>query len=470
MHGVFIENGLSDWQIVQHHNGRAQITLSGSWLVPKAAVKQGVESARPLARVLSEEDNSQIIPWTYTESKKNEDSFSGNWNICLSLPAGGLYRIETGLETKGTAPGVLWMFRGDTRLHIGVGDVFIIGGQSNSAGYGKDFAFDPPELGVHLYRNRHVWDLATHPMNESAFGANAKNAEMGVSGTCPYLAFGKNFRKFSHYPVGLVATAMGGQAMKRWNPEGGKLYTNMVDQAKACGGDFAGVLWYQGCSDTDERNAGDYKEKLYNMIKAFRKELGYDIPFFTYQLNRQVDGVNDSGWGMVREAQRLSARELPAVYILPTIDCSLSDSIHNDAHSCIRLGERMARLCGNILYNGPEFFAPEIVSAVCKDTEVTLSFANMQLGFVVQSPHYENLGLTFTDDKGEIPFEQADFPKDAKNTIAISLARRPRGNCYVSYGWQANPTFMPLLDEVTYLPPLSFYQFPVTLASGSSDK
>lgn len=464
MHGVFIEKGLSDWQIVQHHDKKANVTLSGSWNVPKAAIKQGVENAQPMIRVLSEEDNSQIIPWSYTECEKNEDLVTGSWSAALTLPAGGLYRIETALETKGSAPGILWMFRGDTRLHIGVGDVFIIGGQSNSAGYGKDSAFDPPQLGVHLYRNRHSWDLATHPMNESAFGANAKNAEMGVSGTSPYLSFGKNFRKFSHYPVGLIATAMGGQAMKRWNPEGGKLYMNMLEQAKACGGDCAGVLWYQGCSDTDERNAPVYKEKFYAMVKAFRKELGYDIPFFTFQLNRQVDGPNDAGWGMVREAQRMAAAELPAVYILPSIDCTLSDSIHNDAHSCIRLGERMARLCGNILYDGPEFFAPEIASADCKDTEVTLSFAHMQLGFVVQSSHYENLGFTFMDDKGEIPFEQAEFPKDAKNTITLSLARRPKGNCFVSYGWQANPTFMPLLDEVTYLPPLSFYQFPVKLA------
>ena len=463
MHGVFIEKGLSDWQIVQHRNKKAEISLSGTWIVPNAAIKQGVKDARPMVRVLSEEDNSQIIPWTYGESEKNEDLFSGTWSITLTLPAGGLYRIETGLETKGTAPGVQWVFRGDTRLHIGVGDIFIIGGQSNSAGYGKDTAFDPPELGIHLFRNRHVWDLATHPMNESAFGADAKNAEMGVSGTSPYLSFGKNFRKFSHYPVGLVATAMGGQAMKRWNPEGGKLYVNMVEQAKACGGDFAGVLWYQGCSDADERNSALYKERYYSMIKAFRKELGYDIPFFTFQLNRQIDGANDSSWGIVREAQRTAAKDLPEVYILPTLDCSLSDAIHNDAHSCIRLGERMARLCGHVLYDGPDFLAPEIASAVCKDTEVTLSFNNMQRGFVIQSSLYENMGITFMDDKGEIPFERAYFPRDARNTISISLERKPVGSCSVSYGWQANPTHTPPLDEVTYLPLLSFYQFPVTL-------
>jgi hypothetical protein len=300
-------------------------------------------------------------------------------------------------------------------------------------------------------------------MNESAFGADAKNAEMGVSGISPYLSFGKNFRRFSHYPVGLVATAMGGQAMKRWNPEGGKLYLNMLEQAKACGKAFAGVLWYQGCSDTDERNAPAFREKYFTMIEAFRKDLGYDIPFFTFQLNRQVDGENDPGWGMVREAQRMAAKELPQVYVLPTIDCTLSDSIHNDAHSCMRLGERMARLCGSILYHGPAFAAPEITEADCTDTQAVLSFANMERGFVVQSPLYENLGFTFQDEQGEIPFEKAEFSKETPNRISIVLNRKPVGYCHVSYGWQANPVVLPLRDEVTYLPLLSFYQFPVKI-------
>lgn len=461
MHGVFIEQGLSDWQIVQHRNKIGTVHLSGSWIVPKAAIKQGVEDARPMIRVLHEDDNSQIIPWTYTEREKNEDGVTGTWSVTLEIPAGGLYRIETGLETLGTAPGILWQFRGDLRLHIGVGDVFLIGGQSNSAGFGKDTAYDPAELGVHLFRNRHTWDIATHPMNESTFGADAKNAEMGVSGNSPYLSFGKNFRKYSHYPVGFIASAMGGMPMKRWIAGEGKLYLNMLAQVKACGGQIAGVLWYQGCSDTDEKNAPAYKEKYYNMIKAFREDLGYTVPFFTFQLNRQINGINDSGWGQVREAQRMATHELEEVYILPTMDCSLSDGIHNDAHACIRLGERMARLCGNILYNEQEFFAPEIAKATVKDSTATLFFNNMKLGFVCASDLAVDCGFTFTDDKGEIPYEKVEFSKEEKNTLTFNFDRVPVGDVMVSHGWQANPTYILLKDEVTFLPPLSFYNYPV---------
>ena len=63
--------------------------------------------------------------------------------------------------------GIEWAQRGDTRQHWGVGDVWLIAGQSNCAGYGKDPVEDPSELGVHLLGNDLHWDLATHPLNDS---------------------------------------------------------------------------------------------------------------------------------------------------------------------------------------------------------------------------------------------------------------------------------------------------------------
>lgn len=42
----------------------------------------------------------------------------------------------------------------DTIHHIGVGDLYVIAGQSNAAGYGKDSIYNPSEIEVHLLRNR----------------------------------------------------------------------------------------------------------------------------------------------------------------------------------------------------------------------------------------------------------------------------------------------------------------------------
>ena len=185
MHGVFITDGVTDWQIVQHTNGYANLSFSGTWQVPKAAVEIGVKSAVPLIRVVHQDDNSQIIPWTEANISHGDNPCHGTWNAEIQVPAGGLYRIETGLYTKSINPDLRWTFRGDVRVHIGVGDIFVIAGQSNSSGYGRDWAFDPPMPGVHLYRNRKKWDLACHPINESTFAADEVNAELGVSGVSP---------------------------------------------------------------------------------------------------------------------------------------------------------------------------------------------------------------------------------------------------------------------------------------------
>lgn len=459
-HGVFIEKGLSDWQIVQHINDKASITFEGSWHVIKDAVKIGVKDARPQIRVVSEEDNSQIIPWQEVTSFPADDYVTGTWKTTLTIPAGGLYRIETGLVVNSTNPQFKWTFRGDTRLHVGVGDVFLIAGQSNSAGYGKDAAFDPPQPGVHLYRNRHSWDLAAHPFNESSYAGDVANAERGVSGVSPYLAFGKAFRRLSHYPVGFIASAMGGMPIKRWNPDGGKLYQNMLQQTLACGR-ITGVLWYQGCSNTDEKGLVDYKEKFYDIINSFRRDLGYPVRFFTYQLNREANSVADEGYGTIREIQRIAAHELEDVYILPTIHCGLSDAIHNNAHSCIMLGENMAKLCGHVLYGTKEFFAPEIEQAVAKDDTVTATFQNTAASFVIPDNRYEACGFTLKDSLGTVPCDtiQAD-----KNKIIIKATRSIQGDAFLSFAYEANPTRVPPLDEITYLPPLSFYEYPVTVA------
>lgn len=459
-HGVFITKGIEDWQIVQHTDHKATVNFEGTWQVIKDAVKIGVKDAQPLIRVISEEDNSQVLPWQTTEITPADDYITGSWKATLTIPAGGLYRIETGLLVNSTNPDLKWTFRGDTRLHIGVGDVFLIAGQSNSAGYGKDAAFDPPELGVHLFRNRHSWDLASHPFNESTFAGDVANAERGVSGVSPYLAFGKAFKKLSRYPVGFIASAMGGMPIKRWNPEGGPLYRNMVEQTKACG-KIAGVLWYQGCSNTDDKGLVDYKDKLYDVINCFRRDIGYPVKFFTFQLNREVNCTLDNGYGTIREIQRLATQELEDVYILPTIHCGLSDAIHNNAHSCIMLGENMARLCGNILYNTKAFFPPEILSATTHENVVTVSFRNVELSFVVPDNRPETCGFTITDSNGKVPFKPV---KAEGNSFIIETERNLEGDAFISFAYEANPTHVPPLDEVTYLPPLSFYNYRITYA------
>lgn len=461
MHGITLTNRPADWEIIQQENGFGSAFLEGVYQVHPAAIQVGVESVRPVVRVMNENDNSCVIPWTEMEHKTNPD-FTGSFSCTLKIPAGGLYRIETSLETKSTVPELTWLYRGDTALHIGVGNLFIIAGQSNSAGHSWDYAQDPPTLGVHLFRNRNLWDLATHPMNESTLAGSLPNEEMGIPGVSPYLSFGRNFQTLSHCPVGLIQTALGGSPLSRWMPEDGDLYKNMVDKLSLTKGKYAGVLWYQGCSDTDPDNAPSYYERFRKMVESLRDTLGYSIPFFTFQLNRQVDGLHDECWGMVREAQRKAAQTIPDIYVLPTINCPISDGIHNSAHANVMLGEKLAKLCAHVLCGQEAFFAPALSGITLEEPRVLkLTFENMRLGFVLYSGAGKNSGFTLADGDGEISVESLHSPRQAGNTLYLHLSREPKPDALLSFCCEANPTMIPPVDEVTYLPPLAFDRIPV---------
>lgn len=460
MHGITLIKRPSDWEILQQENGAAQVTLEGTYQVHPAAIQVGVESVRPIVRVMREDDNTCVIPWTEMEHQPGEN-FSGAFCHTFSIPAGGLYRIDTSLETKSTVPELTWLYRGDCILHLGVGNLFVIAGQSNSAGFSKDYAMDPPALGVHLFRNRSRWDIASHPMNESTDAGSLPNEEMGIPGVSPYLSFGKNFKEFSRCPVGLIQTSLGGSPISRWLPDG-DLYGNMMDKIRMTGGKYAGILWYQGCSDTDQDNAPQYGERFRIFVEAVRKELGYEIPFFTFQLNRQVRGLHDECWSIVREAQRKAAAEIPGVYVLPTTNCALSDGIHNSAHANVALGERMARLCSGVLCGTKPFLAPELTSIQVENgTTMVLSFSHMDLGFNLYSSNGEDSGFRVEDGSGLIPVKAVHYNRQDKNVLHLELEQEPGKDAVLSFCPGANPTMVPPVDEVTYLPPLAFHRIPV---------
>lgn len=475
MHGVTILAGPSDWEILQQEKGYAQITLKGTYKVHSAALEVGVQSAMPVIRVIKEEDNMAVIPWTAANKVTKKEYFTGEFETTLIIPSGGLYRIETGLETRSVQSDLSWMFRGDCVLHVGVGNLFIIAGQSNSAGYSRDYCMDPPDVSVHLFRNRDQWDLASHPMNESTDAGSIANEEMGIPGVSPYLSFGKCYAAYTHMPVGLIQTALGGSSIRRWRPNEGDLYQNMLGKIHKTKGRYAGILWYQGCSDTDPESAPFYYEHFKDFVQSVREELGYKIHFFTMQLNRQINGSYDRGWGLVREAQKRAAREIEGVTTLSTTNLNLSDEIHNSAQANVVLGEKLAKQCSNVLNGTEEYESPTLKNVEFTDMKekkvlgirgiwLKLSFAHVKTCFLLYSRRGNESGFTLEDEEGEIEIKSIRANREDRNHIYLELGRMINGETYLSFAWKADPVRFPVVDEVTYLPPLSFYKNKITIS------
>ena len=122
---VLIESGARDWQIFQQRDGKADITLTG-----RVVRADGVGPFRVYARVVRENSFTAVTPWILAEMSGEEYTV-----LLKDVPAGGLYTIETTLA--GELHEAEWGLKGDMVCHVGVGDLYVIAGQSNAAGYGK---------------------------------------------------------------------------------------------------------------------------------------------------------------------------------------------------------------------------------------------------------------------------------------------------------------------------------------------
>ena len=456
-YGVEILSGLQDWQVLQRHDGAARITLRGRWQLEKGAIRAGVSSATPVFRLVSEQDQSLIVPWTACDRQTGGDVLTGEevkgeWEAEATLPQGGPYRLETSLDAVSKATGEHWMFRGDIRVHVGVGDVFCMAGQSNAAGYAKGLAFDPPDVRVRLQRNSGKWDMAAHPMNDATGAADCVNAPMGITGTSPFLSFGRRYADYTGLPVGLIQTAQGGSPMARWdNARNGDLYRNMMEKIGPSG-DVRAVLWYQGCADADAESAAVYAESFARMVDEARKEAGWQIPFFTMQLNRYETQTDAASWGKIKEIQRQAALNLDKVWLLPTAGIPQGDEIHSSAAGNVMLGEMLARQVHGALNGGPAFEAPDLKEARLEGENIRLVFRNTN-GLIRLRPLHDASDFCLTDERGGNPIQSVAVQDQA---LLLTPARPVKGKAYLSYGARPQGPEGGIVDQQTFLPIIAF--------------
>ena len=449
--GVRIHEGLSDWQVLQRRDGKAAVHLKGDWQLEKGAIKAGVSSATPVIRVVNELDQSLIQPWTPCDVQTGDD-VCGRWETTLTLPQGGPYRIDTSLDAVSAASGDHWMFHGDIRVHIGVGDLICMAGQSNAAGYAKGVAFDPPDVRVHLLRNSGHWDMAAHPMNDATDAADCVNAPMGVTGTSPFLAFGRRYADYTGLPVGLIQAAQGGSPMKRWDDaRDGDLLAGMLSKLEACGGVRA-IVWYQGCADANPEDAAIYAESFAHMVDVVRRHTGECTPVFTMQLNKFTLQEDKASWAAIKEAQRQAANTLDNVYLLPTATLPMSDDVHNSAAGNVALGEMLARQLHSVLNGGPAYAAPAPEKAVLTENGVRLSCRSagplMRLNCCVDCQDF-----TLTDDTGSVSVTEL---KLNGSEILLTPEKPLTGHVTLSYGCEPLQPLGPIIDQYTYLPLIAF--------------
>ena len=437
-----------DYTVFQQTDGFCDITVSGT-VSPEA-------DGDVMLAIVREYNGTYVRKW-----EKASVSGPGFSHTFRRVPAGGLYSVLSVVCRDGMTydSGLC----GAVALHIGVGDIFVIAGQSNSAGFSKTPGVREPVQGVHLFRNRCTWDIASDPMNEKTDTAHSENAEMYIPGQSPWLAFASALKRELGYPIGLIQTSVGGSPLSAWNPEeNGILFRNMIRTVSMCGGRVKGVLWYQGESDAGgETETSGYLARFADFVSAVRRELNApQLPFLTVQLNKLLsctDPDTDRRFAEIREAQR-KAGKIPGVTVIPSLDLTLSDEIHNNSASNNALGERIAFTALGKIY-GADYISsvPDISDAyVSPDGYAVLVFDGISMYLVGRGIPADRSEFVFSDAKGIIPIGMYEF---RENRILFRFSRAVSGNVTVSCAPHAYSGNSVPFDRGTGIPVPGFMNF-----------
>lgn len=467
--GVHIISGARDWQIFSRgHDDTALVPLRGvarpARISPEPpftfAPTPDATGLAVAARVVSEVDGGAVVPWVRTECAPD-----GSWAIDVRIPAGGTYRIETRLDQIGGDGYTLT--RGDHVRHLGVGDVYLVIGQSNAAGRARDQVEDGPQVGVHQFRSDGDWGLAAHPLNDPTGAVHLGHFENHNTGHSPMLHLAKRLQAASGVPVGLVVAAFGGAPLRWWADADGlaPLGENAAAMLEAAGARPRAAIWYQGEADCFELVADDYADRFGAFVELFRARVGVaDLPFFTVQLARCTMAVDDPAaqdrsWGMLREQQRRAAHEIPGVHVVPAGDLPLYDFIHLSSAANLVVGERLADAIDAELFGGARAWrAPEPTHIErAGETSVALTFSPI---------------LNWINDFGlpaaRCPFDVEDADglltvtawRVDDDRITLDLDRAPGDDAVVHGMWRMDHGGI-IPADCTRLPFLSFYAVPV---------
>lgn len=335
------------YEIFQRNNlGVGEVLLQGALPIPEVPAGRAANDAAKNKAKASTQWEVRVVT---TDGKVAMD-----WTLIPTVP------IDRYLHTKITVPQGGW-YHAEIRNKLepqefvrselfGVGDVYLVAGQSNSANYGsvrttalsdKVTAFDGRK-----------WQPAVDPQPGAA----------GDQGSfIPTL--GDLLYEREKVPIGFASIGVGGTSVREWLPRGsrferqpttgancwkcsdggfestGSLFNRLSERLVYFGpSGIKAVLWHQGESDAGQARGGyppdrqitgkDYRQYMETLIEQSRKVAGWDVPWFvalaTY--HSEADASDEE----FRQAQK-SVTDLEKVYLGPdsdTLRVEFRDGVH----------------------------------------------------------------------------------------------------------------------------------------------
>ncbi len=366
-------------------------------------------------------DAGESVAVTFNaNTQKTKADASGKWSVRFPAMAnGGPLQLEVRAKSRKIV-----------LKDILIGDVWVCAGQSNmafqfrSAATGKQELQDMPQQSqLRLFKMNQLaetdnrpWDTTTLQRTNGLEFFSGQWKETNATSAADFSAigyyFGKKISADVNVPVGLIDVAVGGSTMESWidrytmehdpvlvdvlynwrksdfvqewvrgradvNLEKASnakqrhpyepVYNYEAALSKLINSPIAGVIWYQGESNT--HNVELYEYGLPVLVSSWRKNWGLNFPFYYVQLS----GIDRPSWPYFRDAQRKLLDLIPNSGMAVSYD--LGDSLNVHPIRKKELGERLALQALKQTY-GKELVAsgPEPLSATIQQGNIVISF------------------------------------------------------------------------------------------------
>ncbi|MBN2377427.1 MAG: hypothetical protein JXD22_13580 [Sedimentisphaerales bacterium] len=311
-------------------------------------VIDAIEVEEPKFRAVYQRNDSNIafvpVSGTYVQSPvfdsmqaryvlKSNSSVSGSWeevnfssgsfSDTIVVPAGGWYDIEIrALSGQNQVYGTVVE-------KVGVGEVFITSGQSNSVN-SCDVKFTPSEDIISAWTWNDGWQHAADPQP-------TLTVDYGGLGGSAWSRLGSLLVADLNIPIAFITTGYAGSMVSEWLPTSPKqLYPRLEQALDAAGTNgVRAVLWHQGEQDSYEHTSTlDYVQSLTVVINAMRQYADWQVPWGiaiaaypgdAYYVPAYVQAIND--------AQLYVTDTVPAVFEGPYTDDLIGIGIYRQADS-----------------------------------------------------------------------------------------------------------------------------------------
>lgn len=265
--------------------------------------------------------------------------------------------------------------------NIYVGDLWLLGGQSNMEGAGnmtdEDYNIQKhPDENLRAFYMEDEWRPAQPQLHRLWLSKDAFIADEWKScrrqslwrtddpyyeqftGVGPGYAFIKKLYELTGVPQGAIPCGIGGSSLDGWNPDEKdkpNYYSAMMRRFAECGGNARGLYWDQGEGECWNGNTV-YTGRMEHLIESLRRDTAIaGLPVVINQISRMTlpaaaDKDCALAWTNIRELQRRLPEHISNLDTVSTANAELSDLIHKNSPSQHRIGKAaaisMAKLCG----------------------------------------------------------------------------------------------------------------------------